>query len=33
MQHPLRRLILGTVSAATAFLAFGQGAFADHERN
>ena len=33
MQHPLRRLILATVSAATAFLAFGQAAFADDEGN
>jgi hypothetical protein len=31
VHHPLRRLIFGTVSAATAFLAFGQAALADNE--
>ena len=30
MHHPLRRLIIGTVSAATAFLAFGQTVLADN---
>ena len=33
MQHPLRRLILATVSAATAFLAFGPAALADDVGN
>ena len=33
MQHPLRRLILTTLSAAAAFLAFGPAALADDEGN
>ena len=33
MHHRLRRLILATVSAATAFVAFGQAALADDEGN